>query len=389
MSISSDASKPSSANSKPAFLSWFDRPTAIAIRDALPRSFYGLVPALLLFVWFVPVLPGASFAQQLGARWTGALLPSLAIMGATLLVVLAIRLARALDLAPVPYIATCVAAFALSLPQTYASGVLPYLKLAGSTALFLAIVVALLAAFVFKRLGAPIATIALLVLFASLWFVHAPLADLLHTALAPLGALGDSYAALMLVVVIETLLWLVGIHGPAALAAIVTPVYMTLQSQNGDAYAHHATLPHVVVVSLFLFVFPGGAGATLPLAAMLALSRVDRLRTVGRAVIVPSFFNINEPLLFGLPVAYNGFLAVPFVLAPAVLATITYLAVVSGWVMRPIAYVPSAIPTVISTYLATFDVRAIVLAVVNIAVAAAIYYPFVRAYERHEMTLET
>jgi len=56
-------------------------------------------------------------------------------------------------------------------------------------------------------------------------------------------------------------------------------------------------------------------------------------------------------------------------------------------VMRPVAYVPSAIPTFVSTYLATsFDARAIVLALANIALAALIYLPFVRAYERHEMT---
>jgi PTS system cellobiose-specific IIC component len=170
------------------------------------------------------------------------------------------------------------------------------------------------------------------------------------------------------------------------LAAVVTPIYITLQSQNGDAFAHHLPLPHIVVVSLFLFVFPGGAGATLPLAAWLAISRVPRLRTIGRAVVVPSFFNINEPLLFGLPIVFNGFLAVPFVLAPLVLATMTYLAVSFGWVMRPVAYIPSAIPTFVSTYLATFDPRAVVLALANVAIAALIYLPFVRAYERHEMT---
>jgi len=190
----------------------------------------------------------------------------------------------------------------------------------------------------------------------------------------------------MLIVLIETLLWLIGVHGPALVAAVVTPIYITLQSQNGDAFAHHLPLPHIVVVSLFLFVFPGGAGATLPLAAWLAISRVPRLRTTGRAVFVPSFFNINEPLLFGLPIVFNGFLAVPFVLAPLVLATITYFAVSLGWVMRPVAYIPSAIPTFVSTYLATFDARAIVLALANVAIAGLIYLPFVRAYERHEMT---
>lgn len=383
MSISSDASKPSSANSK--LSSFFERPGFVAIREALPRAFVGLVAGLVLFVWFVPVPPHASLPQQLAARWSGALLPALAVMGAALVVLLSLRFARAFALPALPYVATCVAAFALALPQPYAGGWLAYLRLAGGTGLFLAIVVCVALAAAFRYLRAPLAVVLAAVVFGAMWYVHVPLADLLYAALRPLGALGDTYLALMIVVVVQTVLWLVGIHGPAVLAAIVTPIYITLQSQNGDAFAHHQPLPHIVVVSLFLFVFPGGAGATLPLAVLLAISRVPRLRRIGRAVVVPSFFNINEPLLYGLPVAYNGYLAVPFVLAPAVLATVTYLVVSWGWVMRPVAYVPSTIPTLLSTFLATsFDARAVVLVLANVAIATLIYFPFVRRYESFE-----
>jgi cellobiose PTS system EIIC component len=187
----------------------------------------------------------------------------------------------------------------------------------------------------------------------------------------------------VLIVLVETLLWTAGVHGPAVLAALVTPVYLTMQMQNTQAFQAHHPLPYVVVVSLFLFVFPGGAGATLPLAVLLALSRVARLRTIGRATILPALFNINEPLLFGAPVVFNPYLAVPFVVAPLVLATVTYAIVSIGWVSRAAFYVPSSIPTFASTYVATQDFRAIVLAAANVLIAAAIYYPFVRVYERH------
>ncbi len=99
---------------------------------------------------------------------------------------------------------------------------------------------------------------------------------------------------------------------------------------------------------------------------------------------MPAIFNLNEPLLFGLPVVFNPFLCVPFVLAPAVLATVTYVAMRIGFVRAPIFYVPSSLPTVASTYLATFDWRAVVLVIINILIAAAIYVPFVRAYDQHE-----
>ncbi|HLI96122.1 MAG TPA: PTS transporter subunit EIIC, partial [Candidatus Baltobacteraceae bacterium] len=220
---------------------------------------------------------------------------------------------------------------------------------------------------------------------AALFDARISLGNALITLLQPLGRLGDTYAALLLITVVETLLWTVGIHGPATLAAIVTPVYLTLQLQNTEAFGRHQPLPHIVVVSLFLFVFPGGAGATLPVAALLAFSKVERLRKIGRLTIVPAIFNINEPLIFGLPLVLNPFLAIPFTVVPIVLATITYVAVAHGLVARPALYVPSSVPSLASTYLATWDVRAIALVAANIVIATLIYLPFVRAYERHTL----
>ena len=130
--------------------------------------------------------------------------------------------------------------------------------------------------------------------------------------------------------------------------------------------------------------FPGGAGATLPLVLLLLRSRVPRLRTFAYATILPSLFNINEPVIFGLPLAYNPVLAVPFVLAPVVLACTTYAAIALGWVTRPLFYVPSTMPAFVNVFLATLDWRACVLVAVNLLLAGAIWLPFVRVYERAE-----
>jgi PTS system cellobiose-specific IIC component len=105
--------------------------------------------------------------------------------------------------------------------------------------------------------------------------------------------------------------------------------------------------------------------------------------------LVPALFNLNEPLLFAAPVVFNPHLVIPFVAAPLVLSTVTYVAVASGLVARAAFYVPSSVPTFVSTYLATLDPRAIALAALNIVLATLIYYPFVRAYERHVLSLES
>jgi len=214
------------------------------------------------------------------------------------------------------------------------------------------------------------------------------LAKTLGTMIEPLGTLGDTYTALLVIALLQAALWLIGIHGPALLAAVVTPIYLKLQFANTAAYSHGDPLPHIVVVSTFLFVFPGGAGATLPVALLLLRSKSARLKKIAYAALGPSIINTNEPLILGIPLVFNPYLAIPFLLAPAALVTTTYLAMKLGFVHPPAFYVPSSIPSVISVVLATFDWRAAVLMLFNIALATVIYMPFVRILERAELAKE-
>jgi len=339
----------------------------------------------------VHVPPQPSFATAVATRLAAAELPSFGVMAAALAVILSIRLARALRLrAEIVVTAVCIA-FLASLPRPFLFGdPLAYAHRVGATGLFVAIVVALCVAAACRfgrnagmpgQIGGAAAIVAV---GLALFFSGISIADVIQSVLVPLGRFGDSFTALIAIVVVEMLLWMIGVHGPAALAAIVTPLYLTLQLQNTAAFEQHKPLPHIVVTSLFLFIFPGGAGATLPLACMLLFSRTRRLRTLARAAIIPSLFNLNEPLILGLPVTFNPYLAVPFVAAPAVTATITYVAVASNLVPRPAWYVPAIIPSPFATYFATLDPRAIVLVIFNILLAGAIYAPFFIAYDRRE-----
>ena len=337
---------------------------------------------------------GTFQGSTLGLRVASALLPAFGVMAATLVVILPLRLARATHYAAAPLLLGSVWRFALALPQPFGPDPITYLRLVGTTGLFVAMLACGMTAAwmaLARRRFAPalsdwLGALLAVGTFGALIALHVSLPAAIASAMHPIANLGDTYLALVVIVLVETLLWTAGVHGPAVLAAIVTPVYLTMQMQNTHAFTVHAPLPYVVVVSLFLFVFPGGAGATLPLAGLLAISRVPRLRAVGRATFVPSLFNLNEPLLFAAPVVFNPHLILPFVGVPVVLATVTYAAVATGLVARAAFYVPSSVPTFISTYVATQDLRAVALAAFNIVLATAMYYPFVRAYERHLST---
>jgi PTS system cellobiose-specific IIC component len=385
MSRSSAASKPSSAASR--LQAFAQAPFLVAVRDALPWAFGALLAALAIFLAIV--------SAPFPARISLALLPSFGVMAFALAFALPIALARRARYSlPATLVATLFC-FAAALPRPFGPDTIAYLRNVGATGIFLAILMTGVAGagigltrlprlrasrYTRDALGAGLA----IALIGVLVFVgHADISHAIAQMLQPLARMGDSYPALIAIVAVEMLLWLVGVHGPAMLAAIVTPVYLTLQMQNTAAFAAHAPLPHIVVVSLFLFVFPGGSGATLPLAVLLAMSRVARLRRIGRLVLAPALVNVNEPLIFGLPIVLNPYFAVPFVAVPLLLASVTYTAVAGGVVARPAFYIPSSVPAPISTYLATLDPRAPALLCINLAIALVLYLPFVRAYERH------
>lgn len=120
------------------------------------------------------------------------------------------------------------------------------------------------------------------------------------------------------------------------------------------------------------FVYIGGAGATLALCILLTFfSKSAMGKMMGKVTIIPGLFNINEPIIFGLPLVLNPYFAIPFILAPLAMGVITWLATIMHLVNRTIALVPWTLPGPIGAFMATgFDWRAIILALFNIGVAS-------------------
>jgi cellobiose PTS system EIIC component len=205
----------------------------------------------------------------------------------------------------------------------------------------------------------------------------------------PLVHGGDSLAAVLVVILIDSSLWLVGVHALSVLAA-VRPLWLSALTENMAAVSAGHAPPHVFTQEFFVwFIWQGGSGATLALALMLLFARSRQLRLIGRAGVVPAIFNINEPIIFGTPVVMNGKLAPPFVLAPAVMVTLTWLCMHFGLVRPPYIEVVWTLPAPIGAYLSTGgDVRAVVLQLVNLAIAVGIWWPFVRRYDRFLLSSE-
>lgn len=131
------------------------------------------------------------------------------------------------------------------------------------------------------------------------------------------------------------------------------------------------------------FVTIGGSGATLGMVIFIAFfAKSAQLSALGKAAIVPSFFNINEPILFGMPVVYNPYTAIPFFLAPMASMSVAYFAINLGFVNPPIAQVAWPTPIGLSGFIGSGgDWRAFVLALICALVAFLIWFPFIKMYD--------
>ena len=207
---------------------------------------------------------------------------------------------------------------------------------------------------------------------------------LLELAARPLVRAADSLPAALAVTAVDGALWLLGVHASAALATL-KPLWESMLLQNAEAAAQGLRVfPHTATQPFYLwFVWQGGSGATLPLALLLLRARSLQLRTVGRAGVLPALFNVNEPILFGVPVVLNGTLVVPFLLVPALSVLSAWTALRAGWVTPPYLELPWTLPAPLGAWLSTGgDVRALLLQCFNLCMGLAVYWPFVRRYDR-------
>ncbi|HEY0798065.1 MAG TPA: PTS transporter subunit EIIC [Candidatus Baltobacteraceae bacterium] len=357
----------------------------MALQTTLPYSFAGLVVGVGIFLFVQP--PGT-----LSARFASAFIDGFSVMAAVLVILLTLDLAKRRDVPLAIALPVAWIVFTLLLPLHSATSLTAFANALRSSGLFIAMgasigtvtLMRVLRSRLPGYLGYALAAAILIGGALALLLTNISVSAALNAMIAPLGHLGDSLPALLIIVLVQQLLWMIGIHGPALLSPVLLPVYLGLQAENTAQLARGVPLSHIVVTSFFLFIWPGGAGATLPLVLLLLRSRIARLRTLAYATIVPGIFNINEPLTFGLPMMFNATLGVPFVIVPLVLSVTTYGAMKWGWVARPAFYVFSWFPAPLGAFLATKDWRAVALVVINLLIAFVFYWPFVRRYERRE-----
>jgi lactose/cellobiose-specific phosphotransferase system IIC component len=190
--------------------------------------------------------------------------------------------------------------------------------------------------------------------------------------------LGAAYAFLVQV------FWFLGIHGADMLDPITHHVLTRAIEGNSLAVNSHLPPPHILTKYLFdVYIHMGGAGTTLGLIAAIFLRSKDPgARRIAAISVLPGIFNINEVLIFGLPIVLNPAFLLPFLFTPLILLLISYLAIVTGIAPLPVYQVDWTTPPIISGYLSTNSWSGVALQVVNLTIAVLLYLPFVGLADR-------
>lgn len=203
----------------------------------------------------------------------------------------------------------------------------------------------------------------------------------------PLPRMSQSLFSVIILALLSQLLWAMGIHGPNTIAAIRDTMFSEAGNANLLHYAESGTTwgaPYPITYSGLATAFAeyGGSGATLGLIiAILIFSKNKESKSIGKLSFVPGLFNINEMVIFGLPIILNPIYIIPFIIAPLVNIMIGYTAVMILKIMPPVTIgIPWTTPGPLMPFLGTGgNIVALFVGFICLAVSVLIYSPFVIA----------
>ena len=215
-------------------------------------------------------------------------------------------------------------------------------------------------------------------------FVGASVAESIGKFFAPLFSAADGYLGITIIFGAFAFFWFVGIHGPS----IVEPAIAAITYANAEVNLNllqqgmHADKILTSGTQMFI-VTMGGTGATLVVPFMFMwLTKSKRNRAIGRASVVPTFFGVNEPILFGAPLVLNPIFFIPFIFAPIANVWIFKFFIETLGMNSFTANLPWVTPGPLGIVLGTnFQFLSFALAALLIVVDVVIYYPFLKVYD--------
>lgn len=203
----------------------------------------------------------------------------------------------------------------------------------------------------------------------------------------PLTVLGSGLPATIVAVLLIQVFWFFGLHGQIIVNSVFDPIWYTLNEQNLAAFQAGTELPNIITkqfIDSFL-VGMGGSGMTLAVIILIfIIGRSRQLKELAKLGTPSGIFNVNEPIIFGLPIILNPLVVIPWLVAPVVVTLTTYFAMATGLVPPPAGIiVPWTTPPILNGFLATGNAwQGGVLQAFNLFVVMIIWWPFLRIMDK-------
>lgn len=201
----------------------------------------------------------------------------------------------------------------------------------------------------------------------------------------PLEGIVQGLPGILLLMFIAQVFWVIGIHGNQMVKPIREPLLLAAIAVNTEAFEAGKEVPNIITMPFWdMYMSMGGSGVTIGLLiAILIAGKREDMRQITKLSLAPGIFNINEPVIFGMPIMLNPILAIPFILTPIITGTVGYIATSIGFAAKAVVMVPWPMPPIVNAYLATAgDIGAVVTQIICILLSIIIYLPFVIVMNR-------
>lgn len=209
---------------------------------------------------------------------------------------------------------------------------------------------------------------------------------------APLVGVATSLPAFLLYFGFgQCLLYFFGIHPAGIINPIFEPMLMVAIEENNAAWIAGKEIPNIISLP-FRDVYGtlGGIACTLGLliAIFIASKRKD-LKDIAKVSLPTSLFNINEPVLFGVPIVFNPILFIPFCFTTTIIYIVAYVATAMGLVSKLVVFTTWSTPIFLSGYMASGgDFRNVILQIICLGIAVLTYLPFVKLMNKQDVSYQ-
>ena len=220
---------------------------------------------------------------------------------------------------------------------------------------------------------------------------YASLIQLIATVIIkPLLTVGTGLTAIIVVILLEQILWFLGLHGFNIVWGVVSAFWLPLFLQNVAKFAETKSFADITIspnTMTNVYAMIGGSGATfgLIIAMLIFAKKGEKEREVAKLALVPGCFGINEPVIFGLPIVLNPIMLIPWIVVPLFNAVVAYVVTSIGWVVPLVVLNSGNEPIFFSTWiLGGLHMSPVILALVLVIFDVLLYAPFVIMNQRNE-----